>query len=209
MKLIPTKEYLLLVDEKVEIKYNTIIFESDTCLINIVGKDYIHNKTDFKIIAYYPLTEEAKELDLPLLPNPFEEEIDMISLLDKDIPSCWSSYGKGDGTMSQPEDYNRGHRDSWIKGYRAAAQSKQFSLEDMKKAHTLGIYYANAGFPRNKQYEIEFQQLLSTQQLPKEFIPEYLAGLVGSNEIWAEYPKELKTVINSDGKQCLVGTYKY
>src|SRR5690606_31430484 len=35
---------------------------------------YIHHSYCKKIIAYRPLTDETKELDLPLLPNPFKED---------------------------------------------------------------------------------------------------------------------------------------
>lgn len=101
-----------------------------------------------------------------------------------------------------------------------------FSLEDVKKAIEMAReqsepYYGSGGLVlsepiyENKYSEEEIIQSLSTQQLPKEFIPEYigggeyLAGEIGGNEIWAEYPKELKTITNSEGRQELVGKYQY
>lgn len=100
--------------------------------------------------------------------------------------------------------YREGFRD----GYKAA-QSKQFSLEDMKKAIEFS-YNAGRRLERKavspdfnfKIYREELIQSLSTQQLPKEFIPEY--------EAKTEFgPFKLKTITNSQGKEELVGTYKY
>src|SRR5690606_29693213 len=73
MKLVKNNSYLLLIDEEAEIK------EGDTVYENISGVFAPYEKEDIvenpiKVIAYYPLTKEVKELDLPLLPNPFEEE---------------------------------------------------------------------------------------------------------------------------------------
>lgn len=95
-KLLKTNDYLLLIDEEAEIKEGDLIYyeyaarqptdkDSDRIKIfdKIVGADKIlawFKKDDRcyyiagcnKIIAYYPLSKEAKELDLPLLPNGFE-----------------------------------------------------------------------------------------------------------------------------------------
>src|SRR5690606_31666740 len=116
-----------------------------------------------KIIAYYPLSKEAKELDLPLLPNPFEEEPLM----------------KQASELRELRGY---HKDShysfcggFIEGY-GAAQSKQFSLEDVKKAIKMAKKgyneFGENGFLRHgfDFTEREIIQSLSTQQLPKEFI---------------------------------------
>ena len=75
-KLIKTKDYLLLVDEEAEIKEGDVAvhdFGMGYDLEIPCDKDNLKSNTRFKVIAYYPLTKEAKELDLPLLP-PFEEE---------------------------------------------------------------------------------------------------------------------------------------
>src|SRR5690606_2288457 len=82
-KLIKTKDYLLLIDEKAEIKEGDYYFSKNnnivtTCDSKEEAKECaVLRHNDFKIIAYYPLSKEAEELDLPLLPNPFKEkEID-------------------------------------------------------------------------------------------------------------------------------------
>jgi len=74
-----------------------------------------------KITAYHPLTKEAEELDLPKLPNPFKDEFNNINEL---AIKHWESRTYEDMDICC---------DNFIAGYKAA-QSKQFSLEDMKKA---------------------------------------------------------------------------
>lgn len=83
MKLLSTPEYLLFADEIVEITHPSYYYYKH------FGEDIISHTNDVvkglntlenlnkdgfysKIIAYRKLNEEAKELDLPLLPNPFE-----------------------------------------------------------------------------------------------------------------------------------------
>lgn len=166
MKLIQTQEYLLLIDEEAEIKYNTIIFESDTCLINVAGKDYVHNKTDSKIIAYYPLNSKAKELDLPLLPNPFKED---------NIEKLADNYAVDVQKVHPADSFIA--KQSYIEGYKAA-QNKQFSLEDMiafgKKCFYKGFDKSENDdancFTAWREESNELVQSLSTQKLPKEFI---------------------------------------
>lgn len=96
MKLQQTKDYLLLIDEEAEIKegWKGIAYKKDVAGTDIY-KDGILIKSEKTeglmikhsyttntwyndarpVIAYYPLTAEAKELDLPLLPKPFKEDI--------------------------------------------------------------------------------------------------------------------------------------
>jgi len=162
-KLIKTDLYLLLIDEEAEInKIGTLIYENDTNLINITGVDYEPQGLYSKIIAYYPLSEEAKELNLPLLPNPFEEEPLM----------------KQASKLRELRGYHKDNHYSFcggfIEGYRAA-QSKQFSLEDMKRAIEMAremdcSNYDYYGYCEKTYTEEEIIQSLSTQRLPKEFI---------------------------------------
>jgi len=77
MELIQTKDYLLFISNKIELKkffyceYSGNIneysgFEKDECCKTILG--------------YYPLTKESKELEgIPLLPNPFEKDIEKLA----------------------------------------------------------------------------------------------------------------------------------
>lgn len=71
-KLIKTKDYLLLIDE--EAKIGKYVWDIEQKYIREDVSKYNITDFDVEIIAYYPLTKEAKELDLPLLP-PFEDTI--------------------------------------------------------------------------------------------------------------------------------------
>lgn len=152
MKLITTNEYLLLIDEEAEIKkeeYPLIVLDTySNRLHNYLTSEWGSNASDYyqKIIAYYPLTKEAKELDLPLLPNPFENE------LNRSLKRAWDTI--------HPLD-----RNSFVEGYRAA-QSKQFSLDSMRKAFETGRNFQLTG----ENNFNELIQSLSAQQLPKEFV---------------------------------------
>lgn len=235
-KLIRTTDYLLLIDEEAEIKENDYLLlnnehpegrirkcfhlTNNNALWN--GKDWntLKGKHFFidpkesegwgfvteleckKIIAYYPLTKEVKELDLPLLPNPFEiDTYKMFEIVDR---TC-----------------KKGGYEHWLfdQGY-MAAQSKQFSLEDMKKAIKMAReqsepYYGGGGLVlpepiyEDKHTEEEIIQSLFTQQLPKEFIPEYTEAVSSKWGYGAPIDYILKTITNSEGKQELVGIYKY
>ena len=72
-KLIQTKDYLLLIDEEAICKTGELYLTSIQNRIIPKSKGVI--QAGDKIIAYYPLNSEAKELDLPLLPNPFIEDL--------------------------------------------------------------------------------------------------------------------------------------
>lgn len=192
-QLTQTNDYLLLIDEDAEIKvsdfitdtYNVWQWKDDSSLL---GRKLV--------MAYYPLSKEAKELDLPLLPNPFEE-VDINKIIDE------GNYGYHDESIDN--FYREGFRD----GYKAA--SKQFSLEDMKKAMELGLTLIDGNVHNQERFE-GFIQSLSTKQLPKEFIPEYDLMNEGYDKP-EDYPyqecKVLKTIINPKSKQEIVGVYKY
>lgn len=192
----------------------------------------------YPIAAYYPLTKEAKLLNLPLLP-PFKEV----------IPN--SEYEEG--MFGYTDTEVRVAQNAFKEGYKAAqSHSKQFSLDDVinysnwlsqwlsynkykkvidgAKPYGIGELISNkvlikmfvAGLPSsNPPLSQETIQSLSTQQLPKEFIPEYEDGCLNytDNKTCDKpcdnmfcLPKgklELKTITNLKGKQELVGTYKY
>jgi len=208
MKLQQTKDYLLLIDEEAEIKDGDICIDST----GVIFKHENHFPISIgqrKITAYRPLTKEAKELDLPLLP-PFEE-LDFKNIVE-DLP-------EHDALKSMDGTYSSFHYQSeaMIKGYELgykAAQSKQFSLEEVINIvhqwdNHINIHEEDKGSVK----EIEkFIQSLSTQRVPKEFIPEYDLMNEGYDKP-EDYPyqecKVLKTTINSSWKIELVGTYKY
>lgn len=171
--------------------------------------------------CYYPLTKEAKELDLLLLPNPFEE-VD-IEKLSKDY------------AMENTDSIGRNYsdlRESFIEGYKAAQTKGKYSLEDMKKAIEMAREADSTDgtvdldvvlcFPgvdnsdlRIKWTREEIIQSLSTQQLPKEFImkkePIYEERYVSEMSAYMPYCIGEKPwiITNSEGREELVGTYEY
>lgn len=228
MKLINTNTYLLLIEEEAEInladfitdEYNVWRWKDDSSLL---GRK--------KVLAYYPLIKEAKEFDLPLLP-PFEED-DIRKIAEKYAWNCKNEFT----TKLKSNELVKASTRDFIAGYKAA-QPKQFSLEDMKKA----IRMARTLFEENmfdikeilgltevcthdmslKYSEEEIIQSLSTQQLPKEFKPIMVCGRClkpddNDEDCWSakecsrntDFPDTFKTITNSEGKEELIGIYKY
>lgn len=147
MQIISTKDYLLLIDEEAEINKGCYIVARDNSGIAKVEefkKGHIKavtiNDTDLgigyyqlsdwiKIIAYYPLTKEAKELDLPLLPNPFKEEFDAHTFIQNEFGFTdeemdkWRIFLNGSNLADYQNILNLVERANQCKG--------TFTLEDM------------------------------------------------------------------------------
>ena len=207
LKLIATNKYLFLIDEEAEItkEWKGYAYKED-----VVGNVFKHFYTtntwynDAKIVmAYYPLTKEAKELDLPLLP-PFE---DNFLKLAKDIAS---ENLKEIESPRLKRAYTYGVKRGLIE-----SQSKEFSLEDMIAFGKKCFY---KGFDKSKNDDAncftawredgsELIQSLSIQQLPKEFIPEF--DIVHTDHAPNGFEKVFKFKTNSEGKKMLLGAYKY
>ncbi len=236
-KLTSNGMHLLLIDEEAEIKEKDYLFDELTShyagihqhsgveyknkdkpnIIQCISGTTCPINHSSKVIAYYPLTEEAKELDLPILP-PFEKEI------EEDVNIKAEKYAwrvQNDFSVSIPaNELVKSSKRDFIAGYKAA-QSKQFSLDDMKKAIEMArdTYWDidNRGFSSNtegdwsyKYSEEEIIQSLSTQRLPKEFeprmYPKYTQydGFEEDDEIPVMTPM---TFTNSEGKQEIQGKY--
>lgn len=175
--------------------------------------------------CYYPLTKEAKELDLSLLPS-FE--------VTKSIEHLAEEKTDVECQIDSSLDY-AGFYKGFIEGYKAA-QSKQFSLEDIKTV----IKWLNKNYSLiedelfepyigkedevpdvffHSVYEEALNrgiQSLSTQQLPVGFIPEpndigfiKNADIMVGKKLYDKIMSPFKTITNSDGKEELVGNYVY
>lgn len=253
MKLITTKDYFLLIDEEAEKQFNNYVNNIDNSgisritalksayiqLINVAtgvegAIGYYQQSEVEKIIGYYPLTKEAKELDLPLLPNPFEEKVDIIIQarnFNKQVKNPHSNYDK------EYQVWERAYIEGFDDGL--TQSDKQFSLDDMFSfaifccdKHVLddsdkdNIKWVSAFSKRphlTNQQMFDNWQSPSTQQLPKEFIPEYnkctgMCMIVAHDHKGEDEEScfltccrraELQTITNSEGKEELVGTYKY
>lgn len=210
MKLVKTDLYLLLIDEEAEIQKGDLMY--DNHLVGLCNCTKVVNKLPYsytssflnvdKVIAYYPLTKEAKELDLPKLP-PFKEV----------IPN--SEYEEG--MFGYTDTEVRVAQNAFKEGYKAA-QSKQYSLEDIEQ---ILFDYDNVDWSKRehkkatimmKEWLKEKIQSLSTQRLPKEFepimYPKYTQydGFEEDDEIPVMTPM---TYTNSEGKQEIQGRYVY
>lgn len=192
MELIKTNDYLLLIDEEAVIKEHDYVLHGNIVCAIVGGKDWripkglmIFNhiklyyqticKDNYKVIAYYPLSKEAKELDLPLLPNPFKaenKEIQIDKLAKEYINKEYSSYGVKSALI-----------DIFKEGYKTT-QVKQFTIEDVRKAFEYYAFATISNQPYNKEeLDDEFNKFITKlyyKQLPKEFIP---CTEVISNEI--------------------------
>lgn len=200
-ELVKIEDHLLLIDGKAEVCRGHYRLLNKNIERIHEGHNYPYKGS--KIIGYYPLTKEAKELNLPLLP-PFEED---------EIERLADEYSTSD-KVHPADSYIS--KQSFIAGYETA-QSKQFSLEDMKKALSEAFKASQEGYQITAD---EIIQSLSTQQLPKEFVPElesyckcrekgFKCGSLRPETDSYCISKYLKTTTNSEGKQGLVGTYKY
>ena len=211
MKLVKTDLYLLLIDEEAKIKPDDyIIHDTVEGIVEANDEwDYRGEKDDYwnKAIAYRKLNENAKELNLPLLPNPFKSNYKhpfyaLLSAID---------ILKSDGFDERCDVLV--HLEETKNFIQNVMQSKQFSLEDMKKA----IEMAKEGklIFNSEEYGFDFKytreeiiQSLSTQQLPKEFIPE-IRIINQDYRFERGQREELKTITNPEGKKELVGKYLY
>lgn len=227
-KLVQTEDYLLFIDAN-----GTPIvgqFHYDFNSENHVEMTYDFTKQTYHrspILAYTLINPEAKELDLPLLLNPFD------SLnRRKFIYLVKNTKGgeKGNFTFEVIRFECLEEAEEWCKGKShleieqqemVVSQSKQFSLEDIQKAIEMARDYI--AYMKFGEIKVEFDggadkiiQSLSTKQYPKEFIPEYYCTGTSMEEdmncpcFEMEGNKcKFKTITNSEGKQQLVGTYKW
>ena len=208
MKILNNGIYLLLIDEKAEIQKGGYAYQVNYEQTNIqvikiesdfqekMANDKNGSFTKYKIIAYRKLNEEAKELDLPLLP-PFEDmnydELEIKYYQELEERRLVAINFKGQVVGRHPDNLSsheiHAKVSGFIEGYKAA-KSKQFSLEDIKTV----IKWLNKNYskvedelfepyegkedevPNDFFYNVYEEALnrgiqsLSTQQLPKEFI---------------------------------------
>lgn len=224
MKLINTGTYLLLIDLDRKVSQDDYIIRLSNNEIDTANDEWdedIHEDWKF-ICAYYPL-KEAKELDLPVLPNPFEK-FNLENWLKQNFPYDSEEFGTQE--LSNVLRERRLCEIGFLKAkeiYRPKQLGKihfAFSLEDMRKAFEIGLYN-NVDDNSYKLREVfdNLIQSLSTQQLPKSFEPDYEYQLPDGTWHWLlntrkngadkhKLPIRLRTT-NSEGREIIKGTYKY
>lgn len=199
-----------------------------------VGLSFLHHQanTVYKILAHLPLNNAPILEGVDLLP-PFKKEVDVEKLACNIYNLSLDEYEYISEELSQnrsliEEHYKDMGREeiaeryfdviSFIAGYNAA-QAKQFSLEDMKKAIDLArlgveqtILNRNTGKCFYNFSTQEIIQSLSTQQLPIDFIPRLYPkytqydGFEEDDEIPT---MSLMTTTNSQGQKVVQGEYKF
>lgn len=230
MKLFNIDKYLLLIDENGKIKDRGICLCYDK-LTKEPHLDYFYEEDwDYYvykpscILAYYPLLEDAKELDLPLLPNPFE------------------AYNKEMALRAYPIDQFEDDFDYRFRlGFEAGFKDK-FTLEDIKRAISMARLISDKSVHdefevedisglteictydwKNKYSDEEIIKSLQFERLPKEFIIEYNyypigvnRNIIGTNKpypfegIIADFKiKEIPKIILNSKKKQICGTYKW
>lgn len=226
-KLIQTKDYLLLVDEEsigidlgeigVHMKHPELKVETRTMGGYGSDKFYWSHK---KIVAYYPLTTEAKELDLPLLPYPFNTSGKELA-----VKYILHTYYQGKPiSNSENREFDK-LKECFLAGYETAKSIYSYAIEDLEDAY----YQGRNDSSENVHHFNEFIQSLPTH-LPREFVITYNYQYLRKDScIHCDTPtlsdkqnfchncgKEMHEVIgnptiitNSEGKEVLVGMYKY
>lgn len=178
-QLIITKEYLLLIDEEAKIKYNNYYWHKlqANSIFKADMREPFKNASESTkkdcslIIAYRPLTKEAKELDLPELP-PFDEESESFTMTHEELRQIFDAgnAGSGGSMYNRVRKYN-GYDDFRNKNSKffKELKPKQFSLKDVENAFYMGWIMRKEGstFPIEKQNYI---RSLFTEKLPKEFM---------------------------------------
>lgn len=217
MKLLQTKEYLCLIDKEAKIKKGDLVAPRGLASYKVKSFDPLFDSSSFhyKVIAYFPLTKDSKELDLPLLPNPYNT---LEAKKFKDAQEYALSKNQTNiGCLTKTKV-------AWLDGYEAAGQ---FNLEDIKKAFEAGWQCkVNNGYKSDGTYyedESKLIQSLSTQQLPKEFIPQYKKQCSRYDYTWCHDAhsygydgdscdhciNQLVVAEHEKGINQLMGTYKY
>lgn len=179
MKLVQIEDYLLLIDEKTEIKEGDyrIMIDKKSILYGKFEKHIANhecNKQWCKTIAYRKLNEEAKELDLLLL-TPFGD-YSMGRAKEFAIDRFQDTFEKFPRGGKLTNDALRDVIGVSVEtGYEFAIKESQskisFSLEDIKKAIEMARedYYIR-GYQVLLYSTAEIIDALYAQQLPKEFI---------------------------------------
>lgn len=215
--IIETKDYLLLIDKEADLNIGDFIFDRvkriwdniEKCFLITMSKE----KGDYKIIAYYPLHSKSKNLDLPLLPNPFKKQnIEEFSF--EDIKKA-IDFGVNLEAGNIEIDYKRykTYENQFIQTF-IKTPPKEFIIEYLNKetftTRKIGdsLPYEGMSVIRNGQIdEVKFYSPNTSKTWQWVILDKikYWGGEYELEEVI--YDKDIKTIINSEGKKELVGKY--
>ena len=182
MKLIKLNEEHYIIVDNSEIKEGDFMYDIDGDIGIAIGKDKSQWEGNRKITHSF-----GKEIN-GVINKPLSEIEELLfgynveELVEKDIKSVWSSYGKPNGIMSEPRNLNRGHQESWLKGFNAhkeLVKARFLSTQLYSNENHLEWIYNRLievhGENSNYDYMIEFKKIIQSLQ-PTEWDVEFING---------------------------------
>lgn len=211
-KFLKIKDYLLLLDLTTKPK-----------LGDWVSDQYEIPDVPFKLDEeYFRIGYEADLIvaHLPLNNAPILEGVDFLPEIE------YFKILASDGSKQLCHSLDVTKAESLVVGFEEgykAAQSKQYSKEDMINAFNMGqstykeSFLHKNGEERRRETKEKFIQSLSTQQLPIDFVPSFglkriITGYCPGGEVEGTYVEDknkLKTIVNSQGQRVVQGEYKF
>jgi hypothetical protein len=190
MKLerIETPDYILAVSDEKPTVGNQFIYETDTQTINTTCSDYTPNEFDFIIKAYLP-KGDAKELDLPLLPEiVVEDDVEKIfkEQVSRRDDDGYPVFGQEDFQILK----------YCIKEIITSSATKVYSEGDLRNAFNAGYdlnTWEQLEIPNEERdylHEDDYIQSLKRPKTPKWFVAE-MEEVKLSNPLTCDYYKEV------------------
>ena len=208
-RIIETPEYYLAVNDE-EIKKGDYVYQvnfekTNTQVIQCIryfqakiANDKNGSFTKLKIIAYQP-KGNAKELDLPLLP-----EMVVADNVEK-LAEEYADFSNDYIPISFGGKFNETSKRDFIAGYKAA--TKVYSEEDLRKAYGRGFNHRDFESVDDKSWK-KFTESLKQPKTPKWFVAETKSIYNKEAHEIEEGKMELKTT-TINGKTYLVGSYLF
>ena len=128
LEIIETPDYILAVSDEKPTVGNQFIYETDTQTINTTCSDYTPNEFDFIIKAYQP-KGNAKELDLPFLPEVFRQDPKLPMVFSEE--DLRKAFERGFSVATYLADYET--EKEWSKFIQSLKQPKWFVAEHIGK----------------------------------------------------------------------------
>jgi hypothetical protein len=202
-KIVETPEYTLAISDE-KIRNGDLCYDSlRKCITKKTDKITCNGEIYKKIIAHLP-KGNAKELDLPLLPQMIVED-DVEKLISKHIKDFKHDLKESTSTYIKQNCEGAIFGLNRLKeGYKTA--TKKYTEKDLEKAILIAKEYT-----LGKGHDYTVEEILHFFKFPKT--PN--AFVAKMEEVCKPMPNihvktwELKTTINSKGQKVLVGKYKY
>lgn len=198
MELFVTNHYLFLLDKDARINKGdyylyreTDIFKCEMDVCYDTQKDVEYAKgMGWRILAYFPLKESVKSLDLTLLPDPF--------IIKDEIKDLAHNCDVEEQYLPKSATFYYG----FLKGYKAA-KAKQFSIEDMYRMLDV-CKDAAMEFKNTTLMELKGRDLV--EELLKPKLPDLFVPNLVFNDKGITVPQ---ISLNSENREVMVGNYYF